>query len=42
MMEKLEHGKKAKELIRVVVKLLRAYINYVYTITGENGNKTDS
>jgi len=37
MMEKLEYGKNAKELTKTVSQLLTAYINHVYTITGDNG-----
>lgn len=39
MMEKLEHGKNAKELTKTVVRLLTAYINSVHTITGDNGTE---
>jgi transposase, IS30 family len=39
MMEKLEHGKSAKELTKTVVQLLTAYINSVHTITGDNGTE---
>jgi len=39
MMEKLEHGKKSKELTKVVSRLLLAYINHVHTITGDNGTE---
>jgi len=39
MMEKLEHGKDAVELRKVVVRLLTAYINHVHTITGDNGTE---
>jgi len=39
MMEKLKHGKKAKELTKTVNRLLIAYINHVHTITGDNGNE---
>jgi IS30 family transposase len=39
MMEKLEHGKNAKELTKVVSRLLLAYINHVHTITGDNGTE---
>jgi len=39
MMEKLKHGKNAKELTKVVVRLLTAYINHVKTITGDNGTE---
>ena len=37
MMEKLEHGKNAKELTKTVTRMLYAYINHVHTITGDNG-----
>ena len=39
MMEKLNHGKNAKELSNVAVRLLSAYINHVHTITGDNGTE---
>ena len=39
MMEKLEHGKNATKLAKVVVRLLTAYINHVHTITGDNGTE---
>jgi IS30 family transposase len=39
MMEKLKHGRNAKELAKVVVRLLTAYINHVHTITGDNGTE---
>jgi len=39
MMEKLEHGKNAKELTEVVTRLLIAYIHNVHTITGDNGTE---
>jgi IS30 family transposase len=39
MMEKLEHGKNAKELTKVVVRLLTAYMRHVHTITGDNGTE---
>jgi IS30 family transposase len=39
MMEKLKYGKNAKELTKVVVRLLTAYIEYVHTITGDNGTE---
>jgi IS30 family transposase len=39
MMEKLKHGKNAKQLTKVVVRLLTAYINHVHTITGDNGTE---
>jgi IS30 family transposase len=39
MMEKLEHGKNAKELTKVAVRLLTAYINNVHTITADNGTE---
>jgi IS30 family transposase len=39
MMEKLEHGKNAKELTKVAVRLLTAYINNVHTITSDNGTE---
>ncbi|MDR1348745.1 MAG: IS30 family transposase [Prevotellaceae bacterium] len=39
MMEKLEHGKNAKELTKVVYRLLFAYIKHVHSITGDNGTE---
>jgi IS30 family transposase len=39
MMEKLKYGKNAKELTKVVTKLLTAYIEHVHTITGDNGTE---
>jgi IS30 family transposase len=39
MMEKLEHGKNAKELTKVAVRLLTAYINHVHSITADNGTE---
>jgi IS30 family transposase len=39
MMEKLKHGKNAKELSKTVNRLLIAYINHVHTITGDNGTE---
>jgi IS30 family transposase len=39
MMEKLKYGKNAKELAKVTVRLLSAYINHVHTITGDNGTE---
>ena len=39
LMEKLEKGKNAVELTKVVVKLLTAYIKNVHTITGDNGKE---
>ena len=39
MMAKLKHGKNAKKLTEVVVKSLCAYINYVHSITADNGNE---
>jgi IS30 family transposase len=39
MMEKLEHGKNAKELTKVVTRLLTGYMNHVHTITGDNGTE---
>ena len=39
MMEKLVHGKNAKELTKTAVKLLTAYINSVHTITAGNGTE---
>jgi IS30 family transposase len=39
MMEKLEHGKNAKELTKTVVRLLTAYSKHVHSITGDNGTE---
>jgi IS30 family transposase len=39
MMEKLKYGKNAKELAKVTVRLLSAYINHVHTITGDTGTE---
>ena len=39
MMEKLENGKNAKELTKVAVRLLIAYINSVHSITADNGTE---
>jgi IS30 family transposase len=39
MMEKLPHGKNAKELSKVVIRLLTGYIKHVHTITGDNGTE---
>ena len=39
MMEKLEHGKNAKELTKVVTRLLTGYMNDVHSITGDNGTE---
>ena len=36
IMEKLQHGKNAQELAKVVIGLLFAYKNNVHTITGDN------
>ena len=38
-MEKLEHGKNAKELTKVVNRLLTAYGKHVHTVTGDNGTE---
>jgi IS30 family transposase len=37
MMEKLPHGRNAKQLTRAVVDMLAVYINHVHSITGDNG-----
>jgi IS30 family transposase len=37
MMEKLEHGKDAKELTKAAVRLLMAFMNSVHSITTGNG-----
>jgi len=39
MMEKLKNGKNAKELTKVAVRLLIAYINHVHSITTDNGTE---
>jgi IS30 family transposase len=39
MMERLEHGKNAKQLSKVVIRLLSAYLKNVHTITGDNGTE---
>ena len=39
MMEKLPKGKDAKELAKVVVRLLTAYREHVLSITGDNGTE---
>jgi IS30 family transposase len=39
MMEKLEHGKDAKELTKAVVRLLMAFMNSVHSITTDNGTE---
>ena len=39
IMEKLEHGKNAKELAKVVSRLLYPYMHNVHTITGDNGTE---
>jgi IS30 family transposase len=39
MMEKLEHGKNAKELTKVVTRLLTGYMNHVHTMTSDNGSE---
>jgi len=39
IMEKLKKGKNAKELSKVVTRLLMAYIRHVHTITGDNGTE---
>jgi IS30 family transposase len=39
MMEKLEYGKNAKELTKVVRRLLCAYAKHVHSITGDNGTE---
>jgi IS30 family transposase len=37
MMEKLKHGKNAKQPTKTVVRMLTAYIKHVHSITGDNG-----
>lgn len=39
MLEKLPHGKKAKPLAKVVVRMLYAYRKYLKTITTDNGSE---
>lgn len=39
LLERLKHGKKAKPLAKVVVRLLYAYRKYVKTITTDNGGE---
>ena len=39
IMEKLEKGKNAAELAKTVTRLMFAYRNNVYTITGDNGTE---
>ena len=39
MMEKLQHGKNAKELTKTVTRLLTGYIKHVHTITADNGTE---
>ncbi|MDR0796902.1 MAG: IS30 family transposase [Tannerella sp.] len=39
MMEKLKHGKNAKELTKTVTRMLFAYREHVHTITGDNGTE---
>jgi IS30 family transposase len=39
MMDKLEHGKNAKQLTKAVFRMLIAYINHVHSITGDNGTR---
>jgi IS30 family transposase len=39
MIEILKHGKNAKELTKVAIRLLCAYKKYVHTITGDNGTE---
>ena len=39
MMERLRHGKKAKPLAKVVVRMLFAYRKYLKTITTDNGSE---
>jgi len=39
MMEKLEKGKNAQELAKVVTRLMFAYKNSIHTITGDNGTE---
>jgi IS30 family transposase len=36
MMEKLEHGKNARELTKVVTRMLTGYMNHVHSITSDN------
>ena len=39
LMRKLEHGKNATQLTKVVVNLLSDFKNNVHTITGDNGTE---
>ena len=39
LMEKLEHGKNARELAKTVYKMLFAYIHHVHSLTGDNGTE---
>jgi IS30 family transposase len=39
MMEKLVHGKNAKQLAKTVSRLLTGYMHNVHTITGDNGTE---
>lgn len=39
LMEKLEKGKNAKELARVVVRLLLPYKKFIHSITSDNGSE---
>jgi IS30 family transposase len=39
VMEKLWHGKNARELAKAVVRLLTACRQHVHTITGDNGTE---
>jgi IS30 family transposase len=39
LMEKLENGKNAKKLTKVVIRLLIAYANHVHSITTDNGTE---
>jgi IS30 family transposase len=39
MMEKLENGKNAKKLTKVVYRLLFAYARHVHSITGDSGTE---
>jgi IS30 family transposase len=39
LMQKLEHGKNANELTKIVVKLLKDFKNNVHPLTGDNGTE---
>jgi IS30 family transposase len=39
MMKKLERGKNAKQLIKLMVRMFTTYIKYVHSITGDNDSE---